>query len=88
MDGAPETLAHWRWLAGRAMAEAAAGPGAARSSSTCRSASRCCPTGRWDAGAGRWRAQPFVAAITGRRMLDGDALDALAGAAGAGASAG
>ena len=23
MDGAPETLAHWRWLAGRAMAEAA-----------------------------------------------------------------
>ena len=43
-DGDPATTAHVRWIAGRAVATATAGP-AGPSISTPRSASRCCPTG-------------------------------------------
>lgn len=79
MDGAPETLAQWRWLAGRAMAEAAGvagGPGPVQLNLPFREP--LLPDGPLGpepilSGA------PFVASVAGRPRLDPDDLDALAG---------
>jgi 2-succinyl-5-enolpyruvyl-6-hydroxy-3-cyclohexene-1-carboxylate synthase len=79
MDGAPETLAQWRWLAGRAMAEAAgvtAGAGPVQLNLPFREP--LLPDGPLGPEPDLPGA-PYVASVAGRRRLDPGDLDALAG---------
>jgi 2-succinyl-5-enolpyruvyl-6-hydroxy-3-cyclohexene-1-carboxylate synthase len=79
MDGAPETLAQWRWLAGRAMAVAAGvagGAGPVQLNLPFREP--LLPDGPLVAGP-ELPGAPFVASVAGRRRLDPGDLDALAG---------
>ncbi|MFN8621640.1 MAG: 2-succinyl-5-enolpyruvyl-6-hydroxy-3-cyclohexene-1-carboxylic-acid synthase [Chloroflexota bacterium] len=79
MDGAPETLAQWRWLAGRAMAEAAGtGRGAGPVALNLPYREPLLPDGPLGPEPDLPGA-PFVASVEGRRRLDPDDLDALAG---------
>ena len=84
LDADPVTLAHWRWVAGRAVAVAAAGPaGPVQVNVPFREP--LLPDGPLGtpaadaAGVGPGTpGEPFVAAMVGRRMLDDDALGTLA----------
>ncbi len=78
LDGDPATLAHWRWVAGRAVAVAAAGPaGPVHVNAPFREP--LLPDGPLETPAADALAEPFVAVTAGRRVLDGAALEALAG---------
>ena len=77
LDGDPVTLAHWRWVAGRAVAMAAEGPaGPVQVNVPFREP--LLPDGPLETPAADAVAQPFVAAMAGRRTLDDDALGVLA----------
>ncbi len=77
-DDDPATLAHWRWVAGRAVAVAAAGPaGPVQVNVPFREP--LLPDGPLDAPAGDAPPAPFVTVTSGRRMLDSAALEQLAG---------
>lgn len=79
MDGAPETLAQWRWLAGRAMAEAGGiGRGAGPVHLNLPYREPLLPDGPLGAEPDLPGAS-FVASVAGRRRLDPGDLDALAG---------
>ncbi len=78
LDGDAATLAHWRWVAGRAAAVAMTGPaGPVQVNVPFREP--LLPDGPLGTPAADAGAEPFVASIAGRRMLDEDALGALAG---------
>ncbi|MCJ7712530.1 MAG: 2-succinyl-5-enolpyruvyl-6-hydroxy-3-cyclohexene-1-carboxylic-acid synthase [Chloroflexi bacterium] len=78
LDSEAATLAHWRWVAGRAVAVATAGPaGPVQVNVPFREP--LLPDGPLGTPAADAAAEPFVAAMAGRRMLDEDALAALAG---------
>lgn len=82
MDGAPETLAHWRWLAGRGLAEArGTGGGAGPVQLNVPFREPLVPGGplgpETEARSEPAEA-PFVRVAGGRRMLDTADLDALA----------
>jgi 2-succinyl-5-enolpyruvyl-6-hydroxy-3-cyclohexene-1-carboxylate synthase len=78
LDGDPVTLAHWRWVAGRAVAMAAEGPaGAVQVNVPFREP--LLPDGPLETPAADAVAPSFAAAMAGRRTLDDDALGALAG---------
>lgn len=78
LDGADATLAHWRWVAGRAVAVAAAGPaGPVQVNVPFREP--LLPDGPLAHGGGAAsRPTPFVDVVTGRRSLDDRAIDTLA----------
>ena len=78
LDGAATTLAHWRWVAGRAVAVAAAGPqGPVQVNVPFREP--LLPDGPLAPAAdGAAPTRPFAHAIPGRPTLDDAALDALA----------
>jgi len=86
LDGAAATLAHWRWVAGRAVAVATEGPaGPVQVNVPFREP--LVPDGPFapaDAGAGAGApgsgaaSDPFAAVVRGRRTLDDASLDALA----------
>ncbi len=77
LDGADATLAHWRWVAGRAVAVAAEGPaGPVQVNVPFREPLLPDgPLGQVDDAA---MTRPFAEAIRGRRTLDDGRLDALA----------
>lgn len=78
LDGDPVTAAHWRWVAGRAVAVAAAGPpGPVHLNVPFREP--LLPDGPLETPAADAVAEPFVAVEAGRRALDDVALRALAG---------
>ena len=78
LDDDPATLAHWRWIAGRAVAVAAAGPaGPVQVNVPFREP--LLPDGPLGAAAGDAPTAPFVTVLSGRRMLDAAALEQLAG---------
>ncbi len=83
LDGDPVTVAHWRWVAGRAVAVAAEGPaGPVQVNVPFREP--LLPDGPLatpaaDARAADAPAEPFVAVMAGKRTLDDAALRALAG---------
>ncbi len=76
-DGEPATLAHVRWVAGRAMATAQAGPaGPVQVNAPFREP--LLPDGPPGIAPASVAERPFAASIAGRRELDGPDLDALA----------
>ncbi|MEO5941142.1 MAG: 2-succinyl-5-enolpyruvyl-6-hydroxy-3-cyclohexene-1-carboxylic-acid synthase, partial [Candidatus Limnocylindrales bacterium] len=79
LDDDPATLAHWRWVAGRAVAVAAAGPaGPVQINVPFREP--LLPDGPLDTpSAGDAPPVPFVTVTAGRRTLDAAALEALVG---------
>ena len=78
LDGDPVTMAHWRWVAGRAVAVAAEGPaGPVQVNVPFREP--LLPDGPLATPAADTAAEPFVAVMAGKRMLDDAALRALAG---------
>jgi 2-succinyl-5-enolpyruvyl-6-hydroxy-3-cyclohexene-1-carboxylate synthase len=79
LDGADATLAHWRWVAGRAVAVAAAGPaGPVQVNVPFREP--LLPDGPLtDDEEALARPTPFADVVTGRRTLDERAIDMLAG---------
>ncbi len=78
LDGDPATLAHWRWVAGRAVATAAAGPaGPVQVNVPFRDP--LLPDGPLETPAADAVAEPFVAVMAGKRTLDDAALRGLAG---------
>ena len=78
LDDDPATLAHWRWVAGRAVAVAAAGPaGPVQVNVPFREP--LLPDGPLDAPAGEAPTAPFLTVTAGRRMLDAAALEHLTG---------
>lgn len=78
LDDDPATLAHWRWVAGRAVAVAAAGPaGPVQINVPFREP--LVPDGPLVRQAVDGPTAAFVAVTTGRRMLDAAALEHLAG---------
>ncbi len=77
LDGDPVTLAHWRWVAGRAVAVAVAGPaGPVQVNVPFREP--LLPDGPLETPPGGGPAEPFAAVMTGRRILHDDALRGLA----------
>jgi len=77
LDGDPVTLAHWRSVAGRAVAVAVEGPaGPVHVNVPFREP--LLPDGPLVTPATEGGAEPFVSVAVGRRTLDDDALDALA----------
>ena len=77
LDGEPATLAHWRWVAGRAVAVTAEGPaGPVQVNVPFREP--LLPDGPLATVGAEPPAGPFAAAILGRRTLDDAALDDLA----------
>ncbi|MDP2349775.1 MAG: 2-succinyl-5-enolpyruvyl-6-hydroxy-3-cyclohexene-1-carboxylic-acid synthase [Chloroflexota bacterium] len=77
LDGDPVTVAHWRWVAGRAVAVAAEGPaGPVQVNVPFREP--LLPDGPLETPTADLAA-PFVAVMAGKRMLDDGALRALAG---------
>jgi 2-succinyl-5-enolpyruvyl-6-hydroxy-3-cyclohexene-1-carboxylate synthase len=80
LDGAPATLAHWRWVAGRAVAVAAEGPaGPVQVNVPFREP--LLPDGplaQSDSRPADALATPFAHVVRGRRTLDDAELDALA----------
>jgi len=78
LDGDPVTIAHWRWVAGRAVAVAAEGPaGPVQVNVPFREP--LLPDGPLDTRPAGGVPEPFVAVMAGRRTLDDAALDALEG---------
>ncbi len=78
MDGAPETLAHWRWLACRAVSEAlGTGRGAGPVHLNLAYREPLVPEGALAPGPDRAGA-PFVSVVEGERLLDPLELDRLA----------
>jgi 2-succinyl-5-enolpyruvyl-6-hydroxy-3-cyclohexene-1-carboxylate synthase len=78
LDGDPVTLAHWRWVAGRAVAVAAEGPsGPVQVNVPFREP--LLPDGPLETPAADAVVEAFVAVTAGRRTLDDDALRGLAG---------
>jgi 2-succinyl-5-enolpyruvyl-6-hydroxy-3-cyclohexene-1-carboxylate synthase len=78
LDGDPGTVAHWRWVAGRAAAVAAEGPaGPVQVNVPFREP--LLPDGPLETPPANAASEPFVAVMAGRRALDDDALDPLAG---------
>ncbi len=78
LDGDPVTVAHWRWVAGRAVAAAAEGPaGPVQVNVPFREP--LLPDGPLETAVADAVAEPFVAVAAGRRALDDVALRALAG---------
>lgn len=78
LDDEPATLAHWRWVAGRAVAVAAAGPaGPVQINVPFREP--LLPDGPLERPAADALTASFVTVTAGRRVLDADALGHLAG---------
>ena len=78
LDGDPVTIAHWRWVAGRAVAVAATGPaGPVQVNVPFREP--LLPDGPFETAPADAVPDPFVAVMAGRRTLDDAALDALEG---------
>ena len=78
LDGDPVTVAHWRWVAGRAVAVAAEGPaGPVQVNVPFREP--LLPDGPLQTPAADALAAPFVTVLAAKRVLDDAALRALAG---------
>ena len=78
LDGNPVTLAHWRWVAGRAVAMATEGPvGPVQVNVPFREP--LLPDGPLETPAADAVVEAFVAVTAGKRTLDDHALGALAG---------